>query len=89
MLWAMEFVRDRASREALPRDLKFAETLVEEAKQHGLVLWPNVGHADGTNGDLVMIAPAFSIEPQQIDELAELLQASLIATHRRVFKGAK
>jgi adenosylmethionine-8-amino-7-oxononanoate aminotransferase len=89
MLWAMEFVRDRTSREALARDLKFAETLVEEAKRHGLVLWPNVGHADGTNGDLVMIAPAFSIEPQQIDELAELLQASLIATHRRVFKGAK
>jgi adenosylmethionine-8-amino-7-oxononanoate aminotransferase len=87
MLWAMEFVRDRESREALPRNLKFAETLVEEARQHGLVLWPNVGHADGTNGDLVMIAPAFSIEPQQIDELVDLLQASLIATHGRVFEG--
>jgi hypothetical protein len=36
-----------------------------------------------------MSAPAFSIEPQQIDELVYLLQPSLLATHRRLFKGEK
>ncbi len=77
MLWAVEFVADRETKQPLPRVLKVAETLVQCAKQRGLVLWPNVGHADGTNGDLVMIAPPFTIEPAEIEELVTLLQKSI------------
>jgi hypothetical protein len=79
MLRAVEFVRNRETKEPLARELHFAETLVEEARNRGLVLWPNVGHADGKNGDLVVIAPPFTIEPNQIEEIAELLQASITA----------
>jgi len=32
-------------------------------------VWPNVGQADGTNGDLVMLAPAFIITEDEIREL--------------------
>jgi adenosylmethionine-8-amino-7-oxononanoate aminotransferase len=32
-------------------------------------VWPNVGHADGTNGDLVMVAPPFIVTEQEIDEI--------------------
>jgi adenosylmethionine-8-amino-7-oxononanoate aminotransferase len=77
MLWAVEFVADRETKRPFPRELKMAETLVESAKNRGLVLWPNVGHADGKNGDLVMIAPPFTIESAEIEELAQLLHASL------------
>ncbi|HZZ65576.1 MAG TPA: aminotransferase class III-fold pyridoxal phosphate-dependent enzyme, partial [Candidatus Baltobacteraceae bacterium] len=84
MLWAVEFVADRESKRPFPRELKLAETLVEKAKQRGLVVWPNVGHADGENGDLVMIAPPFTIEPAQIGEIAELLHASLNDTAQQL-----
>jgi adenosylmethionine-8-amino-7-oxononanoate aminotransferase len=80
MLWAVEFVADRETKRPFPRELKMAEMLVECAKSRGLVLWANVGHADGKNGDLVMIAPPFTIEREQIEELAQLLQASLNET---------
>lgn len=80
MLWAVELVADRETKRPFPRDLKVAETLVQAAKDRGLVLWANVGHADGKNGDLVMIAPPFTIDDAQIAELADLLQAALRAT---------
>ena len=84
MLWAIEFVADRDTKRAFPREAKIAETIVQLAKDRGLVLWANVGHADGKNGDLVMIAPPFTIQPAEIDELVDLLQSSLDAAAERL-----
>jgi adenosylmethionine-8-amino-7-oxononanoate aminotransferase len=83
MLWAMEFVADRHAKRPFPRQEKLAEKLVENAKHNGLVLWPNVGHADGKDGDLVMIAPPFTITEEQIEELAALLERSIAQTAQR------
>jgi adenosylmethionine-8-amino-7-oxononanoate aminotransferase len=69
LLAGVEFVDDKATRAPFPRALRFAETFTEAAQQHGLVVWPNVGHADGENGDLVMLAPPFIITESEIDEL--------------------
>ena len=44
------------------------------------MVWPNVGHvegADGGRGDLIMLAPPFTITPDEIDEAAGLLRAAL------------
>jgi len=83
MLWAIEFVADGRTKRAFPREDALAERLVENAKDLGLVLWPNVGHADGRNGDLVMIAPPFTITEEQIEELATLLERSIAQTSQR------
>lgn len=77
MLAAVEFVADRASKRPFPREDKFVERVIARARERGLVLWPNVGHADGINGDLVMIAPPLTIERPQIDELVEKLKATI------------
>jgi adenosylmethionine-8-amino-7-oxononanoate aminotransferase len=84
MLWAVEFVADRETKRPFARNLKMAETLVQCAKDRALVLWANVGHADGHNGDLVMVAPPFTIEPAQVDELTHLLRASINDTADRL-----
>lgn len=77
LLAGIEFVKDRASREPFPRSERFAERLVEAALRRGLILWPNVGHVDGTNGDLVMVAPPFIITEEQMTELVALFESSL------------
>jgi adenosylmethionine-8-amino-7-oxononanoate aminotransferase len=77
MLAAVELVADRESKRPFGRALKVAERLVDAALARGLVVWPNVGHANGQDGDLVMIAPAFTISEEEIDELASRLSASL------------
>ena len=80
MLAGVEIVADKATRAPYPRRLKVAETLVQKAQEMGLVLWPNVGQADGESGDLVMIAPPFLLTEAQIDELCTLLQTALERT---------
>ncbi|HEV2909126.1 MAG TPA: aminotransferase class III-fold pyridoxal phosphate-dependent enzyme [Candidatus Eremiobacteraceae bacterium] len=77
MLAAVEFVEDRASKRPFSRERKFVERIVARARDNGLVLWPNVGHADGINGDLVMIAPPLTISSAQIDELVEKLRTTI------------
>ena len=68
LLAGIEFVEDKGTRAPFPRAARFAEAFADAALDSGLTVWPNVGHADGTNGDLVMVAPPFIIEEEAIDE---------------------
>ena len=69
LLAGVEFVADKKTKAPFPRALKFAETFIAKAQDAGLILWPNTGHADGENGDLVMIAPPFIVSEAEIDEI--------------------
>jgi adenosylmethionine-8-amino-7-oxononanoate aminotransferase len=80
LLAGVEFVEDKATRAPFPRAAKFAETFVDAAQAAGLLVWPNVGHADGTNGDLVMIAPPFIVTEPEIDELVIRFRRALERT---------
>jgi len=80
LLAGVEFVEDKETRAPFARSLRFAEAFTEAAQEAGLVVWPNVGHADGENGDLVMIAPPFVVTEEQIDELVTLFQTALERT---------
>ena len=43
-------------------------------------MWPNVGHADGTRGDLVMVAPPFIITEDEITMIADRLEAAIVVS---------
>jgi hypothetical protein len=77
LLAGVEFVSDRATRAPIPRERRFAERFTLEAQRNGLIVWPNVGHADGHHGDLVMLAPPFVISEGEIDDLVERFRATL------------
>jgi adenosylmethionine-8-amino-7-oxononanoate aminotransferase len=89
LLAGIEFVSDAATRTPFPRALKFAETFTDVAQDLGLIVWPNVGQADGTNGDLVCLAPPFIITEAEIDELVSLFGAALNRTNERLGGGSK
>ena len=82
LLAGVEFVADVDTRAPFPRAAGFAERLSAAALDEGLVLWPNVGQADGTNGDLVMIAPPFVISDEEIGELVRRLTRAIEQTAR-------
>lgn len=80
LLAGVEFVADKTTRNPFARELRFAETFVDKAREAGLIVWPNVGQADGVNGDLVMIAPPFTISESEIEELVKIFMIALNKT---------
>lgn len=77
LLAAVEFVKDRGSKEPFPRAEKFAERFTEKAFENGLIFWANVGHVDGVNGDLVMVSPPFTVTKEEIDQLTAIFKQTL------------
>ncbi|MEO8448604.1 MAG: aminotransferase class III-fold pyridoxal phosphate-dependent enzyme [Gemmatimonadota bacterium] len=77
LLAGIELVADQRTTAPFARREKVAERLTDAALEAGLVVWPNVGHADGTNGDAVMVAPPFVITEAEIDEMVEKLGTAI------------
>ncbi len=77
LLAGVEFVADVDTREPFPRATRFAERFTRAALDAGLVVWPNTGHANGTDGDLVMMAPPFVVTEDEIGEIVSRFGAAL------------
>ena len=80
LLAGIEFVLDKVTKAPFPREAKFVEKFTEAAHQAGLIVWANVGHADGINGDLIMLAPPFIVTEDQIDEIVDGVRKALEVT---------
>ncbi|MDH4273384.1 MAG: aspartate aminotransferase family protein [Candidatus Aminicenantes bacterium] len=83
LLIGVEFVKNKRKKTPFPREKRYVEAFVAEAFDRGLVLWPNIGQADGTNGDLVMVAPPFIIQEDEISEMLERIESTLAAMERK------
>ena len=77
LLTGVEFVADKSSRKPFDRRLRMVEAFSDAALAAGLVVFPNAGQADGTNGDLVLIGPPFIITEDEIAELVRLFRSAL------------
>lgn len=73
----VEFVQDKATKAPFPVSKKFAAKFVQHAQDHGLILWPNYGQADGTNGDLVILGPSLLMTMNEADECVDLLKRAI------------
>ena len=74
---ALEFVADRETKAPFPREARVAERLKAAAMDNGLICYPTAGCADGVSGDLVILAPPYTVESGQLEEAVEKLSASL------------
>jgi adenosylmethionine-8-amino-7-oxononanoate aminotransferase len=78
LLWAVEFVSDKASRASFQPDVNFAGRVAQAATERGLLLYPVQGCADGDCGDHVLIAPPAVISADQVswacDQLSEAIE---------------
>lgn len=76
LLLAFELVKDRESMEPLDPSLQAHIALVDEAYRRGLIIYSRRTRG-GIAGDHFMVCPPLIITDAQIDELMELLIASL------------
>ena len=84
----VEFVEDRASKAPYSGGTTFAARLKREALQHGLLIYPGSGTADGVEGNHVLFAPPFISSACEIDEMAERFEDIVRACMVREPAGA-
>jgi adenosylmethionine-8-amino-7-oxononanoate aminotransferase len=77
LLWGLELVRDRETKEPFPGSVKAAAVVADAALRRGLIVYPGSGFIDGVHGDHVMIAPPLSITRKQLGRIMVLLEAAL------------
>ena len=73
LLWGIEFVADKASKEPLSPDLNFAGRVGQAAAKRGLMVYPMQGCVDGVAGDHLLIAPPAVIASEEIQWAVEQL----------------
>jgi adenosylmethionine-8-amino-7-oxononanoate aminotransferase len=74
LLQAVEFVRDRDTLDPFPADEKFTHRLIAAGLGHGVFFYP--GGVDPAR-DVVCFGPPFTITPEQIDFVVEVLEKSV------------
>ncbi|MBC7397820.1 MAG: aminotransferase class III-fold pyridoxal phosphate-dependent enzyme [Bdellovibrionales bacterium] len=73
----VEFVEDKSTKKPFPIAKKIAQRFVAHAQDQGLIVWPNYGQADGTNGDLIILGPSLQMTESQAQECVALLKHSI------------
>ncbi|MGA7198699.1 aspartate aminotransferase family protein [Roseiarcus sp.] len=70
---ALELVEDRASKRPFDPALKMHARVKREAMARGLMVYPMGGAIDGVQGDHVLLAPPFIVNPEQVETIVERL----------------
>jgi adenosylmethionine-8-amino-7-oxononanoate aminotransferase len=77
MMIGIELVRDRETKEPFARAKGVTEQVVAAAREAGLLLYSSTGHADGTDGDLVMLGPPFILSDDEVTHLVDVTVAAV------------
>jgi adenosylmethionine-8-amino-7-oxononanoate aminotransferase len=87
LLWGIEFVRDKKTREPFPPDARIAYRIQEDALEAGIMTYPIQGCVDGTRGDHILLAPPFTISSAMIQMLAAGLEKAIAALEKTHLAG--
>ncbi|MGF6273563.1 adenosylmethionine-8-amino-7-oxononanoate aminotransferase [Massilia sp. UYP11] len=79
LLLALEFVRDRETREPFVPERKLHAAIKAEAMARGLLVYPMGGTIDGQRGDHVLLAPPFIATPADLSEIVSRLSDAVEA----------
>jgi adenosylmethionine-8-amino-7-oxononanoate aminotransferase len=77
LLWGVEFVANRATKQAFPPPANFCGLVAQAAVDRGLLVYPVQGCVDGDCGDHVLIAPPAVITPEQVAWACEQLSTAI------------
>ena len=76
LLTAFELMTDRTSKAPLPAELNAHARLVDIAYDNGLIIYSRRTRG-GTSGDHFLVCPPMIVTEPQLDEISEILDASL------------
>ena len=77
MLWAIEFVKDKRTKEPFPKEKNVKMDIIVQCLLKGVFFYPGYYEDERGRGDQLMIAPPFIITEEQIDECVAILRETL------------
>lgn len=78
LLFGIELVQDSSAKTPFPRNTMVTQTMVNIAKEKGLLVYPANAGIDGVNGDAIIISPPLTISNKEMEELADLLKDTFL-----------
>ena len=83
LLWAVEFVADKETKEPFHPTQNFAGKMARAALERGLLVYPMQGSVNGVSGDHILIAPPAVITKEEICWAVSTLREALEEASRR------
>jgi adenosylmethionine-8-amino-7-oxononanoate aminotransferase len=77
LLFGIEFVKDKSTREPFPREQNIAERVRQAAFDEGVLVYPTQGCVDGERGDHILLAPPFIVSGAECAKIAGAIHAPL------------
>jgi adenosylmethionine-8-amino-7-oxononanoate aminotransferase len=74
---AAELVANRKTKSPFPAEKKLALHVRAQALQNGLICYPVSGNVDGTNGDIVILAPPYNASDSELAEIVDKTAMSI------------
>jgi len=72
LVWAIELVADKTTKAPFPVSSKVTPQIhAKGLKDLGIVLMPGGGVADGINGDMIILAPAYNITKEDVELIVD------------------
>src|SRR5712664_649895 len=77
LLLGVELVKDKATRESFPKSDNIAEKIRQACLEESVLTYPTQGCVDGLRGDHILLAPPFTISPEESALIPRALHAAL------------
>jgi adenosylmethionine-8-amino-7-oxononanoate aminotransferase len=74
---AAELVANRKLKNPFPAEKKLALHIRAQALENGLICYPVSGNVDGTNGDIVILAPPYNASDSELAEIVDKTAVSI------------
>jgi adenosylmethionine-8-amino-7-oxononanoate aminotransferase len=77
LFWTVELVQDRTTKQPFDATRVLAPKVRKIALDLGLMCYPSQGCADGTQGDHVLLAPAYTSKRKEIETICDLITQAI------------
>ncbi|MGA9263980.1 MAG: aminotransferase class III-fold pyridoxal phosphate-dependent enzyme [Desulfobacterales bacterium] len=84
LMWGLEFVQDKKTKETFDPARKIHIKVYETAKKLGLLLLPSGGCDRGHAGDMILLGPPLTITLEQINELISIIDKTLTQVEEEI-----
>lgn len=84
LFWAVEFVKDKKTKETFDPSITFGIRVQQAAFEAGVAIYPGWTTVDGTKGDHILLAPPFIVTEEELDIIVRVVKFA-ITTQEKIY----